>query len=82
VAYDAEFGNEFTTVWDDSRGGGLNVFQQRATGAGVLIGANAAVAANAPIESHAAIAYGEVSEHFFVVYVHEIDGIKGRAVWR
>jgi hypothetical protein len=82
LAYDAEFGNEFTTVWNDQRTGGPDVFEQRTSGTGIRIGGNTAVAATALNESDAAVAFGDVSNHYLVVFVRGTEGVKSRAVWR
>lgn len=82
VAYDAEFANEFTTVWNDNRNGNLDIFGQRTSGAGALIGPNSSVVATSASESSPSIAFGNTSHHYFVIWVDSGAGIKGRAVWR
>ncbi len=79
VAYDAATNNEFLTVWQDMRAGNSDIFAQRTGGGGDLLGGNNAVIGTASSQGSPAVAFGAVSDHYFVVWSE--TGVKGRAVW-
>jgi hypothetical protein len=81
IAYDpnAPEANQFLTVWHDERAGNLDVFGQRTTGLGALIGANMAINATPASERNPAIAYGAATNTYLVAWEKDGQDIQGRA---
>ena len=82
IAYDAEFTDEFTTVWEDNRNGSRDIYSQRTGGSGPLIAANSSIVVTLATEISTAIAFGNIAHHYFVVWEDSGVGIKGSAIWR
>jgi hypothetical protein len=79
VAFD-DVHDQFLTVWQDIRTGNWDIYGQRTTGLGALIGGNFLIAASANPELNPAVAFAHTTAHYFVAWDDKTN-ILGRAYW-
>ena len=79
IAYDVTR-DQFLTAWQDFRAGNWHIYGQRTDGFGVLILANFAIRNTASQERNAAVAFSNVSGHYFVAW-DITTNVLGRAYW-
>jgi len=79
VAYNPH-DDEYLVVWQDRRNGNWDIYGQRVSAAGALVGDNLAIATSGGNQTCPAVAWDGRSHRYLVVW-EEGDSIRGQRVW-